>query len=361
MVLYPTTIEEAAEAIRANKDVLPIGAQTKPRLSSGCASATLISSKHLAGITEYHPSEFTFTALGGTPIKEVTKALGAEGQFLPFEPLLTEAGSTLGGMIAGSANGPGRVRFGGIRDFILGLRFVDGRGTLLRSGAKVVKNAAGFDVPKFLVGSLGRFGMIVEVTFKVFPRPEEQQTLRVAIGPEQFPKFASAVLSGRWEASALEYDLEERAAYVRLAGSAECLTALSADLSSRGEDTTSMPTTAADWWWRDHREFTWTTDYPFLLKVPTNLRDLPSLFAAVQRLSRRRVRVSGGGTVVWCALPDETALRQFDADLETMQTSALVWRGSGADIFIGKRRVRSGLETAIQQTFDPESRFAPLQ
>src|SRR4029079_10168517 len=123
------------------------------------------------------PSEFTFTALAGTPIKEIVHALGERGQYLPFDPMLVDSGATLGGTIASGLSGPGRFRFGGVRDFILGVQFVDGMGRLLRMGGKVVKNSAGFDVPKFLTGSLGRFGLITEATFKVFPRPENYLTV----------------------------------------------------------------------------------------------------------------------------------------------------------------------------------------
>ena len=115
-------------------------------------------------------SEFTFTALAGTPVREIAAALAERGQYLPFDPMLREAGATLGGTVAAGLSGPGRFRYGGLRDFILGVRFVDGEGRLLRLGGKVVKNAAGFDLPKFFVGSLGRFGVLAEMTFKVFPK-----------------------------------------------------------------------------------------------------------------------------------------------------------------------------------------------
>src|SRR5207249_11250784 len=134
----------------------------------------------LRGISEYDPSECTFAALAGTPVREIAAALAERGQYLPFDPVLSEAGATLGGTVAAGLSGPGRFRFGGLRDFILGVRFVDGAGRLLRMGGKVVKNAAGFDLPKFFVGSLGRFGVLAEMTFKVFPRPASALTLRLA-------------------------------------------------------------------------------------------------------------------------------------------------------------------------------------
>src|SRR5262245_14253852 len=157
--------------------VIPVGAQTKPRLST--VDAVKISTLSLSGIVEYESSEFTFTALTGTPVRDIAAALAGRGQYLPFDPMLVDAGATLGGTIASGLSGPGRFRFGGLRDFILGVRFVDGGGRLLRLGGKVVKNAAGFDLPKFFTGSLGRFGFILEATFKVFPRPPGRLTLKL--------------------------------------------------------------------------------------------------------------------------------------------------------------------------------------
>src|SRR6478735_10711681 len=177
MPLEPTSAQQIADAVRAHSRVLAVGAQTKPRLSAVAGDVTILSTRRATGITEYDPAEFTFTALAGTPMREIVAALGAQGQYLPFDPVLIEAGATLGGTIAAGLNGPGRLRYGAIRDFILAVQFVDGSGQLLRGGAKVVKNAAGFDFPKFLVGSLGRFGVIVEATFKVFPRPVSWLTI----------------------------------------------------------------------------------------------------------------------------------------------------------------------------------------
>ncbi len=98
---------------------------------------------------------------------------------MPFDPPLAQAGATLGGIVAAGTSGSGRVRYGGVRDFLIGTRFVDGQGELLRGGGKVVKNAAGFDYPKLFVGSLGRLGILTEVTFKVFPEPPAYATLAI--------------------------------------------------------------------------------------------------------------------------------------------------------------------------------------
>jgi glycolate oxidase FAD binding subunit len=135
MPLEPTSAQDVAAAVAAHDCILPVGNLTKPRLAGAGADVTLLGTKKLSGITEYDPGEFTFTALAGTPVREIVAALGAQGQYLPFDPLLTEAGATIGGTVATGHNGPGRLRYGGLRDFILAVQFVDGAGQLLRGGA----------------------------------------------------------------------------------------------------------------------------------------------------------------------------------------------------------------------------------
>ncbi|MEO5957967.1 MAG: FAD-binding protein, partial [Opitutaceae bacterium] len=158
--LQPSSVAELTDAVQSATRVIVVGTGTKPRLSAVASDVVRISTAKLRGIVEYEPSEFTFTALAGTPVKEIVAALAERGQYLPFDPLLAQAGATIGGTVAAGLSGPGRFRFGGLRDFILAVQFVDGGGRLLRMGGKVVKNAAGFDLPKFFVGSAGRFGAL---------------------------------------------------------------------------------------------------------------------------------------------------------------------------------------------------------
>ncbi|MCS6846700.1 MAG: FAD-binding protein, partial [Anaerolineae bacterium] len=170
-------IRELQEAIRSSTHVRPCGATTKLRAPSN--GQAVLDMRRLSGVIDYQPTEFVITAWAGTPVAEVQALLAEHGQYLPFDPLLVERGATLGGTVAANACGPERYRYGGVRDFIIGTRFIDGEGNLIRGGGKVVKNAAGFDYPKLMVGSLGRLGALVDMTFKVFPKPEAYATLRV--------------------------------------------------------------------------------------------------------------------------------------------------------------------------------------
>jgi glycolate oxidase FAD binding subunit len=180
-MLRPTTPQEVQEAVLTHPRLRPRGAGTKPALSGPKEGEALLDLSGLRGILEYEPEEFVFTALAGTPLREIEAALKAHGQYLPFDPPLLGKGATLGGTVAAGLSGPMRHRYGGVRDFILGVRFVDGEGRLVRGGGKVVKNAAGFPFHRLMVGSLGAFGVMVELSFKVFPRPRATRTLRVAM------------------------------------------------------------------------------------------------------------------------------------------------------------------------------------
>ncbi len=176
--MTPKSIAEVQEAVRALPKLHARGAGTKRALHAA-HDAEVLDMRQLTGVIEYDPQEFVLTAYAGTPIAEIEKLLAEKGQYLPFDPLLSQHGATLGGTVAANTSGPGRFRYGGVRDFLIGAKFVDGNGTLLRGGGKVVKNAAGFDYPKLMVGALGKLGVLVELTFKVFPKPEQYMTLSV--------------------------------------------------------------------------------------------------------------------------------------------------------------------------------------
>ena len=301
--LQPSTPAEFAEAVRSAPRVLVVGAGTKPRLSAAGAEVVRISTAKLSGILDYEPSEFTFTALAGTPVKEIVAALAERGQYLPFDPLFAEAGATIGGTVAAGVSGPGRFRFGGLRDFILGVRFVDGEGRLLRLGGKVVKNAAGFDLPKFFVGSLGCFGALAEVTFKVFPRAATTRTLRLPVGEAgAMTQILTEAASARWELDALEAAPGESAVFARLAGPAEALEVLAAEIFSRWPGTTLTEEEARQLW-RSVGECGWAHRDGTLLKIALTPSAVPQLVALVRALPGARAWVSAGGNGAFVSVP----------------------------------------------------------
>ena len=139
----------------------------------------------LAGITHCEPTELVISARAGTPLGELERELSAHGQMLAFEPPQFDGRATIGGTVASGLSGPRRAYCGAVRDFVLGIEMIDGRGELLRFGGKVIKNVAGFDVSRLMAGSLGTLGALTEVTLKTVPRPRMECTLRFEMNQPQ--------------------------------------------------------------------------------------------------------------------------------------------------------------------------------
>jgi glycolate oxidase FAD binding subunit len=133
-----------------------------------------------SGILHYEPEELVLTARSGTPLTDIEAALAASSQMLAFEPPHLAGGATLGGAIASGLSGPRRPFAGAARDFVLGVRLLDGQGQVLRFGGEVMKNVAGFDVSRLMCGAFGTLGVLLDVSLKVLPRPAAEITLDFA-------------------------------------------------------------------------------------------------------------------------------------------------------------------------------------
>jgi len=181
-VTCPANEQELAEAIRDTSGPLVVrGGGTRPigRVLVGAP----LSVAAMTGIAMYEPGALTLVAASGTPVSEIDAALAAEGQRLPFEPmdhrglLGTEGTPTIGGVVATNASGPRRVQAGACRDSLIGVRFVDGGGAIIKNGGRVMKNVTGYDLVKLFAGSWGTLGVLSEVSFKLLPSPESAATV----------------------------------------------------------------------------------------------------------------------------------------------------------------------------------------
>ncbi len=150
------------------------------------------------GIVAYEPTELVITARAGTPLAEVEAALREKGQMLAFEPPHFGEGATLGGCVAAGLSGPRRPYAGAVRDFVLGVRVLDGKGDDLRFGGQVMKNVAGYDVSRLMAGSLGTLGVLLEVSLKILPLPASETTLLLKCGEAE-----AISLMNRWAAQPL--------------------------------------------------------------------------------------------------------------------------------------------------------------
>lgn len=172
-------IEQAQARIRAAAEAgTPLrirGGGTKDFLG-GEPLGELLDTRMHSGVIAYDPSELVLTVRAGTRIAEVEATLAAAGQCLPFEPPHFGAGTTVGGCVASGLSGPRRPYAGAVRDYLLGVSLIDGRGQLLRFGGQVMKNVAGFDTFRLQAGAMGTLGLIGEVSFKVLPAPEADET-----------------------------------------------------------------------------------------------------------------------------------------------------------------------------------------
>jgi glycolate oxidase FAD binding subunit len=361
VTLTPATPDEVRQAVAGHARVRAHGARSKPPLAAVPPTTTLLDLRGLAGIVEYDPGEYTVSVLAGTRIAAMEGALADRGQRLPFDPPLAGRGATIGGTVAAGLSGPGRYGSGGVRDFVLGVRFVDGGGRLVRGGGKVVKNAAGFDLPKLLVGSLGRLGVIVELTFKVFPAHERYGTLRC-----EATDLAGAVALARrlarspWDLAAVEIVVSggRPSLIIRMAGLAAALTDRlerlrreigHGDVLTDGDD---------DRLWSEGREFSWVEPGTLLVKVPMTPGRVVDADARLAPSCASR-RYGAGGQVAWLAWRD--SLDSLDTGLGALGLGGLVILGEtgGRTPLLG---VADGGPFAmrVKSALDPANRFGEL-
>ena len=199
-VVYPTSIAEVSQLLKeANEHgraispvgqgaFLHLGGVPKRYEQALCTTA-------LNTLVDYQPADMTVKVGAGMSLAQLQAVLGENRQWLPLDPPCPER-ATVGGLIAANLNGPSRFSQGTVRDFLIGLRVVRSDGTLIKGGGQVVKNVAGYDLPKLYCGSFGTLGVIVEATFMIRPRPEAQTTLALTFSSAEKAGEAALKLTG---------------------------------------------------------------------------------------------------------------------------------------------------------------------
>ncbi len=241
-------IVEQVHAARSAGTTLAIhGGKTKAFYGNPVrADAELDCTSH-CGVIAYEPTELAITVRSGTPLAEVEALLAEHGQAFPFEPPHFGERATIGGMVAAGLSGPCRPYAGSVRDAVLGVRMLNGQGEVLQFGGQVMKNVAGYDLSRLMVGALGVLGVLLEVSLKVMPQPPG----RITLVREQDQASALALMQ-RWAGQALPIAGSawlNGQLYVRVAGSEEALSETQSILGG-----TAMAATDADAFWTAVRE-----------------------------------------------------------------------------------------------------------
>jgi glycolate oxidase FAD binding subunit len=308
----------------------------------------------LAGISSYEPTELVVTARAGTLLADLEAALGESGQCLPFEPPRFSPGGTVGGMVAAGLAGPARAYVGSVRDHVLGVTLLNGRGEVLTFGGQVAKNVAGYDVSRLMAGSLGILGVICEVSLKVLPISRATRTLCFewdeSRALEQLNLWASqplAVNASAWHEGRL---------LVRLAGAVAAVNAAGHKLGG----TVLAPEAARLFWMslRDqgHEFFAWGAsdlargEKLWRLSVPATTAPL--------RLPGRQLIEWNGAQRWWRTAADTTELRAAAA---RVGGHATLIRGAdkSSGVFTPLSDVLMRIHQGLKRAFDPERVFNP--
>lgn len=358
-MMRPGNEAELAEAVRGAKGPLILrGGGTRGIGPAG--PGAVMETSGLAGITLYEPGALTLVVQAGTPLATVERTLAAEGQRLPFEPpdmrgLLGRSGeSTVGGVVAVNASGPRRAQAGACRDSLIGVRFVDGTGTVIRNGGRVMKNVTGIDLVKLLAGSHGTLGILTEVSFKLLPAPETSATLGLwGLDDRQAVAAMAGALGSPFDVTGAAH-LPGRGTFLRLEGFETSIRYRARELSRRLGRFGSVDEVDGDVWAevRDVTPFHERAGDVWRLSVKPS--DAPGLVA---RADADAAYYDWGGGLVWLLLPPGVDLR---ARLGPFSGHATRVRGDGpAPAFHPEAPAIAALTSGLRAKFDPRGLFNP--
>ena len=355
MVMRPRDERELAEAIRdAAGPLRVVGGGTRPV----CAGAgVVLETGGLAGVRLYEPAALTLVVGAGTPLAEVEAVLAGARQRLGFEPvrwgaLLNAAGeSTIGGVVASNVSGPRRLQAGACRDALIGVRFVDGHGEVIKNGGRVMKNVTGYDLVKLMAGSWGRLGVMSEVAFKLQPAAAAEATLLLeGLGAGEAVAALSAALGSPYEVSGAGW-MPDAGAMLRLEGLAESVAyrvaRLSAQLARFGAVRVERGGAAL---WRALGE---VEPLQGLAGAVWRFSVKPSEAPAILARLGCPVVLDWGGGLIWAVLPEGVDAR---AKAAPYSGHATLMRGPGV-VFEPEMPGVAALSAGVRAKFDPRGIF----
>jgi len=360
-----------------------MGRGSRRALGRPVAASNVLDLSALAGIVSYEPAELVLTALAGTPMGVIEAALAEHQQCLAFEPphfgslLGVDSDGTLGGTVAVGLSGPRRFKAGAVRDHVLGIAAVSGRGEAFIAGGKVVKNVTGYDVPKLLAGSYGTLAVLTEITVKVLPRPQDQRTVVVGgLSARDGVRVMTSVLQSAIDVSGACYLpvvpwAEGSVTAFRLEGFSVSVEArlgeLTARLGTEGSVSTLDQATSAEFWRgvRDVRLFESGAREALVwrLSVPPS-----AAVAVVERIERSRagakVFMDWGGGLIWVAVDSGEAEAPIRAALAEASGHATLIRAPAdlrarVPVFQPQAPAIAALAKRVKAQFDPSRVLNP--
>jgi glycolate oxidase FAD binding subunit len=384
--LAPATEADLATVIldsaAAGRPLAVAGSGSKAGLGRPTQTAATLTTTSLTGITLYEPAELVVSARAGTPLAEIENVLAKNNQRLSFEPpdyrsLYGSAGEpTIGSVAAVNLSGPRRIQAGAARDSLIGIRAVTGRGDIVKSGGRVMKNVTGLDLVKFLAGSYGTLAVFSEVTFKVLPAPETEATLVLSGLDDATAVVAlSAALGSPWGITGAAHKPatggERGRTYIRLDGFDLSVTDRF-DKLSRALGNFGLPdridAEASQALWRDIRDLHAFAAAPdeALWRVSVRPSDGPRVAKAVSSDLDCSVLYDWGGGLVWlsCAVGADaggaivrSAVRAVGGHATLVRAPAAV--RNSAEVFDPPEPAVMMLTKRLKETLDPSGILNP--
>ncbi|MGR3416749.1 glycolate oxidase subunit GlcE [Paracoccus sp. (in: a-proteobacteria)] len=315
----------------------------------------------LSGVVTYEPGEMTLIARAGTPLPDIQSMLAAEGQALAFEPpdmrsvLGTEGTPTIGGVVAANASGPRRLRAGACRDHLLGVRFVDGQGRMLKNGGRVMKNVTGLDLSKLLAGSFGTLGVLTQVALKTLPLAPASATLAFhGLDVTDAVRISSQALATPFEVSGAAF--RDGAAFLRIEGLDRQVAyrrdRLAAMFGDRRIEVLDAGETAR--LWRDLRDVAHFAGKMPLWRILAKPGNAPAICTALTATGGQ-VSLDWGGGLIWYAGPGDAGTVRAACH----RGHATLIRRAGLDgpAFPPLAGKLAALSAGLRQVFDPAGIF----
>jgi glycolate oxidase FAD binding subunit len=359
-------VVDRVQAARRQHRALDIRGGGTKRFYGEAPRGEALDLRSLTGISSYEPTELVVTARAGTPLAELEAVLAGQGQCLAFEPphfsppAGAEAGGTVGGMVAAGLSGPSRASVGSLRDFLLGLTLLNGRGEIVNFGGQVMKNVAGYDISRLVAGSWGILGVILEASIKVLPVHPATLTLGF-----EFDQATALRRLREWSARPLPLHAScwsEGRLMLRLSGARAAVQAGHADLGGESQD----PGAASEWWRsvRDHGlpifhpgdEELAHGDCLWRLSLPANTA--PLAFPGLQGGPGGQL-IEWNGALRWCRSDAPAAIVRAAAAGVGGHATLVRAADKGCGAFAPLSGALLRIHREVKAAFDPDGIFNP--